>query len=106
MEYRVLKEYENEYIAYLEDVDLVPLAKKAAECGLLPKVEDGVNVADNLKSLHPEVPRPLMCRYLLYYIYTTVDNAKFFCVGETAARYCKEHIKSLCWRCDKAIQFI
>ncbi len=46
---------------------LLPLTKKANEAGLIPQ-----KVNDNLKSMDPDVDRPLKCRYLVLYVYKTL----------------------------------
>ena len=68
-EYRALKKYENELIESLEGVDLVDLAKKAAEHGIVPV---RISLETNLESLHPKVPHQLACRYLVYNVYNSL----------------------------------
>ena len=59
-----LKEYEEELIESLKDVNLVSLARQAAERNLIPE-----RVRTDMKYVHSSVPRPTKCRYLLYSVY-------------------------------------
>ena len=69
IEYKALKKYENELIECLESVNLVSLARQAAECGVIPG-----EVKANMESLHPTAPHPLVCRYLFYSVYYNVTK--------------------------------
>ena len=66
--YQALKKHECELIESLTSVDLVSLAKMAADNSLLLEKTNGV-----IKSIHPEVPHPVKCRYLLYNIYKHIS---------------------------------
>lgn len=67
--YDALKEYEEELIQCLQYSDILILASQAAESKIIT-----FQVKENLELLDRCVPRPVVCRYLLYSIYSSTND--------------------------------
>lgn len=88
MKYKALKEYEDELIDSLaEGVDLVSLARKAAEKKLVAN-----SVRADLESVHCSVSHKIKCRYLFYSVY---QHSFMKTCKELNSRSCEEWLKVL-----------
>ena len=68
-----LKMHEDELIEALPEDIMVTLAENAVRSGLVP-----MQVVSHIKSLDPSNvwPHPLVCRYLFFHVYATIENEK------------------------------
>ena len=85
--YEALRKYECALTESLASVDLVSFAVCAVRNRLLTE-----GVKDVFKSIHPEVPHPVKCRYLLYSIYDHIflvskDDEKAECLLKVLSQY-------------------
>ena len=69
-EYSALKKFEEELIKSLQRADMVALTKNAVELNLVPK-----ETLSHIQCLDSNVPHSLVCRFLFFHVYTTIQQA-------------------------------
>ena len=67
--YTALKKHEDELIEALRKVDMASLARNAVKYDLVPK-----DMEVHIESLQPSIPHPLVCRYLFFHVYATIQK--------------------------------